>query len=80
MFCLQINMNVFYELILSLWLCVARHAQNTQSNKFTISLQHLKESVKDEVDFLLADKCQTFFQIATIILGVCGQACPNYPK
>ena len=24
--------------------------------------------------------CWSFFQIDTIILGVCGQACPNYLK
>ena len=32
-------------------LCVARDAQSTQNNKFAISLQYLKENVKDEVDF-----------------------------
>ena len=36
--------------------------------------------MKDEVDFLSADKSQKFLQIDTIILDVCGQACPNYPK
>ena len=30
--------------------------------------------------FLPADKCQKFLQIDTIILVVCGQACPNYTK
>ena len=45
-----------------------------------ISLQYLKKNVKDEVDFLLADKHQRFLQIDTIILGLCVQACPNYPK
>ena len=35
---------------------IAWHAQSTQKNNFTISLKHLKESVKDEVDFLPADK------------------------
>ena len=48
--------------------------------KFAISLQYLKENVKDEVDFLSADKHQKLLQIDTIVLGVCGQACPNYPK
>ena len=37
-FCLQINMEVFYKLIVSLWVFVGRHAQSTQNNKFTISL------------------------------------------
>ena len=64
-------------LIVSFWVCIAKHARNTQSNKFTISLQHLKENVKDEVDFLPADKHQRFLQIDTIILGVCGQILQN---
>ena len=34
--------------------------------------------MKDEVDFLLADKRQRFLQIDTIILGVYGQTCTNY--
>ena len=56
------------------------HAQSTQNDKFAISLQYLKKNVNDEVYDLPADKCQSFPQIDTIILGVCGQACPNYSK
>ena len=37
-------------------------------------LQYLKKNMKDEVDFLPADKRQRFLQVDTIILGVCGQA------
>ena len=29
--------------------CITRHAQSTQNNKFAISLQYLKEKMKDEV-------------------------------
>ena len=65
---------------ISLWVYKARQAQSTKNNQFTISLQYLKENMKDEVDFLPADKCWRFFQIDTIILGVCGQASPNYLK
>ena len=36
--------------------------------------------MKDEVDFLPVDKHERFLQINTIILGVCGQACPDYPE
>ena len=36
--------------------------------------------MKDELDLMPMDKRQRFFQIAIIILGVCGQACPNCPK
>ena len=70
-------MMIFYRLIVSLWVCTARHAQSTQSNKPTISLPYLKENMKDEVDFLPAHKCQRFLQGDTVILDVCGQAYPN---
>ena len=79
-FGIQITIEVFYRLILSLWVCIARHAQSTQNNKFAISLQYLKKDLKNEVGFLFVDKRQRFLQIHTIILDVCGQACPNYPK
>ena len=83
-FCLEINTKVFYKLIVSLWVCVARHGQITQNNKFTIFFYiftiYLNENGKDELDLLPTDKCQRFLQIAIIILGVCGQICPNYPK
>ena len=54
---------------------LASHAQGTQNKKFRISLQHRRENVKDEVDFLPADKRQSFLQSGTVISGVCGQAC-----
>ena len=38
-------------------------------NIFAIKKQ-LKENVKDETDFLPADKCQMFPQVDTVILGV----------
>ena len=33
----------------------------------------------DEVDFLPANKHETFLQIDSITLGVHSQACPRYP-
>ena len=47
----QINTKVFQKLIVSLWLCIARHVQSSQNNKFAIFLQYLKENVKYGVDF-----------------------------
>ena len=76
-FGLQIKVKVFYKLIVSIWVCVARHAQSTRNSKFAI---YIKQNAKDGVDFLLADKHQMILQIDTIILGLWGQACPNYPK
>ena len=62
-FWLQINTKVFYKLIVSLWVCIPRHVHSTQNNKFAISLQYLKENMKDAVYFLLANKRQSFLQI-----------------
>ena len=69
-FCLQIQTKVFSKLVVSLWVCIARHAQNTQYNKFAISLQYLKKEMSDEIDFLHADKYEKLIklQIDTMIL------------
>ena len=55
---------------------MVKHYQSTQNNKFTIHLQYLKENGNNKVDFLLSARHQRF-QIDTIILGLCGRACPN---
>ena len=44
----------FLKLIVSLWVCVVRHAQSIKNNKFAISLQYLNENIKDEADFMPA--------------------------
>ena len=46
----------------------------------TLSLQYLNEKLNDKVNFLPFDKRQRFLQSDTIILGVRGQASPNYLK
>ena len=37
-FCLHINTKFFCKLAVSFWVCVVRHTQSTQINKFAISL------------------------------------------
>ena len=59
---------------------MARHVQITQNNKFAISLQYLKEKVSDEVDFLHADKHESFLQTDTVVFDGDGKAFPNFPK
>ena len=59
---------------------VARHAQITQSKKFATSLKYLKKEVSNEVDFLHADKHESFLQTDTITFGEDGQAFPKFPK
>ena len=62
-FFLQINTKSFYKLIVSLWVCMARHAESTQNNNFIISLQYLKEHVKDGVDFSPLIIVKRFFKV-----------------
>ena len=70
---LQINTTIFYKLIVSLWVCMARHAQSIQNNSFIISLQYFKENVKDGVDFSLLIIVKRYtVQSDTVIFDVCG--------
>ena len=59
---------------------IARYVQVTQNNKSAISLQYLKENIKDEVDFLPAYKHQSFLDFGNIILGLCGKTFLKYLK
>ena len=42
---------------------MVKHSQSSQNSKFAMSLQYLKKEVRDEVDFLHADKHQSFLQV-----------------
>ena len=48
---LQINSMVLIDII--------KHLQSSQNNKFAMSLQYLKQEVRDEVDFLRVNKDQS---------------------
>ena len=61
-------------------MCVTRHNQITYNNKFAISLEYLKKEVSDEVDFLHADKHESFLQIDTMIFDGDDQAFPKFSK
>ena len=49
-------------------MCVTRHSQSTQNNKFAISLQYLKKELSDEVGFLHADKHESLLENDNMIL------------
>ena len=67
-FCLWINVKKFLQ-INSIILGVCGQAcPITQNNKFAISLLHLKKGMSDEVDFLHADKHESFLKIDTMTL------------
>ena len=61
-------------------MCVDSHVQTTQNNKLAISLHYLKKDMSDEVDFLHADKQESFLQIDTMIFDEDGQGFLKLPK
>ena len=75
---MQINIKIFYKLILSFWVCVTRHAQGTQKKMFEKSM--FQKSMGDEVYFLPADKHKSFLQVDSITLSVHSHAMPKVPK
>ena len=50
------------------WMGMVKHFQSSQNSKFAMSLQSLKNEVRDEVDFLHADK-QSDLQVHFNTLG-----------
>ena len=85
-FCMQINIKVdfntlgikfSYRVILPLLLGMIKHAQSTQSDKFPIYLQYLRKKVRNEVQFLHADKHQKFLQVGIAGFDRSGQICPS---
>ena len=49
-------------------MCVTRHAQINQNNKFAISLQYRQKELNDEVGFLHANRHESLLQIDSMIL------------
>ena len=50
---------------------MVKHTQSFQNGKFAMSLQYLKKKdIRNEVDFLYADKHQSFLQVDFNTLGI----------
>ena len=49
---------------------MVKYSQSSQNSKFSMSLQYLKKEVRDEVEFLDADKHQSFLQVDFNNLGI----------
>ena len=47
-----------------------KHSQSSQNNKFAKFLQYLKKEVRDQVDFLYAEKHESVLQVDFNTLGV----------
>ena len=57
-----------YKVILSLLMGMIRHFQSTQSNKFAIYLQYLKNKLNNGVHFFHGDKLQSFYKLSLSFL------------
>ena len=62
------GIKVSYKVILSLLMGMIKYSQITQSNKFPISLQHLKKDVTDRVHVFHANRHQSFRKLALSFL------------
>ena len=74
-FGMQINVKVFFKLILSFWVCATRHAQSTQNKKLPY-LCNISRKAWGWSWFLPVDKKESFLQVNSITYGLCSQGCP----
>ena len=79
-FAMQVNLEVFYKLKLSFWVCVATHAQSAKKRSLDISAISPKSIGDDVFFFLPADKYNSFLQYDSITSGLRSLACSKYPK
>ena len=69
MFCMQVSMkigtnwNKLLQIGTMILMGMVKGFQSFQNSKFAMSSQYLKKEVRDEVDFLHADKHQSVVQV-----------------
>ena len=62
-FDMQIKIEVFYELILSIWVCVTKHLQSTQNKKFIYFSNISKKAWEMKLIFCLQINVKGFFKL-----------------
>ena len=67
-------------MVVSLWMYVARQVQSTKNNHFTISLQYLKDKVKDEADFFASWQMLKVFSNWCYHFRCVWRGMPKLPK
>ena len=65
-FCTQISL---LQIDIMILMGMVKHSQKSQKGEFAMSLQYLKKEV-DEIDFLHADKHQSFLEVCFNTLGI----------
>ena len=69
-FGVQINIEVFCKLILSFWVCVARHAQSTQNKKFAYLCNISRKTWEMRLIFCQQINTKFFYKLI-VLLCVC---------
>ena len=69
-FDIQINIEVFYKLILSFWVCVARLAQSIQNKKFAYLCNICRKTLAMKLLFCLQINTKVFYKLI-VSLWVC---------
>ena len=70
LFGMQINIEGFYKLILSFWVCATRHAQSTQNKKFAYPCNISRKAWRVRFIFCLQINTKVFYKLI-ISLWVC---------
>ena len=78
-FCLQINTKLFYKLIVSFWVCVARQSENTQNNKFACLWNLSRKVWGMKLIFCLQINTKVFYKLI-VSLWVCIFRHTKVPK
>ena len=63
---MQINSEVFYKLIISILVWVAKHNQSTQNKIFRYLCKYLQKNTGNDVNFLSAGKLKCLFFLYNI--------------
>ena len=66
----HINIKVFYKLILSFWVCVSRHTQNTQNTNFAYLCNISRKALGVKLIFCLHINTKVFYKLI-VSLWVC---------
>ena len=69
-FGMLINIEVFYKLVLSFWVCIAKHAQSTENKKFAYFSNIFREMWGMKLIVCLQINCESFLQVDSITFGM----------
>ena len=76
---MQIKIEVFYKLILSFWVCVARHAQSTRNKKFAYLCYISRKTWGMKLIFCLQINTKVFYKLI-VSLWVCVARHPQFTQ